>query len=102
MLLTHVTLYFPLKYISAHFRRITPSLKSFRVNRMIDFRKGSKMTEIRNPQFAHLSETKIKANVGSTITFNCRVRNTDNYTVRKFNGLNVNVYKSRFLIPDKI
>ena len=87
-----VPLNFILKYTSAHFRRITPNLKSFRVNRMLvknrelpvnRLREEIEQAEIRTPHFAHLSETKIKANVGSTITLNCRVRNSDNYTVRK-------------------
>ena len=83
MLLKLVLIYFILNYISANFRRITPNLRSFRVNRMLGLRKGIEAPEIRNPHFAYVSETKIKANVGSTITLNCRVRNTDNYTVRK-------------------
>ena len=36
---------------------------------------------LHRPSFAHISRTTIEANVGSTVTFNCRVQNIKYYTV---------------------
>ena len=36
---------------------------------------------ITTPFFVHVKEKEMKASVGSTVILNCRVRNTNNYTV---------------------
>ena len=36
---------------------------------------------ITTPFFVHVKEKEMKANAGSTVLLNCRVRNTNNYTV---------------------
>ena len=46
-------------------------------------RRGSNEDMNQDPSFAHLSETNIQANIGSTVTFNCRVLNAKQHTVSK-------------------
>ena len=48
-----------------------------------DIRRGSNEDMNQDPSFAYLSETNIQANIGSTITFNCRVLNAKHHTVSK-------------------
>ena len=48
-----------------------------------DIRGGSNEDMNQDPSFAYLSETNIQANIGSTITFNCRVLNAKQHTVSK-------------------
>ena len=52
-------------------------------SRKNDIRRGSNEDMNQDPSFAYLSETKIRANIGSTITFNCRVLNAKQHTVSK-------------------
>ena len=51
--------------------------------RKSDIRRGSNEDMNQDPSFAYLSETNIQANIGSTITFNCRVLNAKHHTVSK-------------------
>ena len=48
-----------------------------------DTRRGSNEDMNQDPSFAYLSETNIQANIGSTITFNCRVLNAKQHTVSR-------------------
>ena len=52
-------------------------------SRKNDIRRGSNEDMNQDPSFAYLSETNIQANIGSTITFNCRVLNAKQHTVSK-------------------
>ena len=66
-----------------------------------DITRGSNEYMKHDPSFAYLSETNIQANIGSTITLNCRVLNAKHHTVSKC-IMTVRVYLILYLLLGRI
>ena len=65
--------------------KMMPNMRNSQFQRMNDRRGGDEIEvgSITTPFFVHVKEKEMKASVGSTVILNCRVRNTNNYTVYK-------------------
>ena len=65
--------------------KMMPNMRNSQFQRMNDRRGGDEIEvgSITTPFFVHVKEKEMKASVGSTVILNCRVRNTNNYTVDK-------------------